>query len=191
MYKVRVVKKRLCGIRLRKHQKCRNVPPEWMDIELLEEIKEAKKKSKRCHFVFVRKGSFVLRYNIEKIYASHFNSFYQILLGCKCMYFGLSFSSVGADFRALMASIFVINISELLATLEMDLQHGITSFDTVLGQRMYFGLSFNRVDADFRALIAPIFVKVIREKFVENISIIQLEKYTLINKATVHTRSNS
>uniref|UniRef100_A0A1A9VG27 Uncharacterized protein n=1 Tax=Glossina austeni TaxID=7395 RepID=A0A1A9VG27_GLOAU len=31
--------KRLCGIHLRKHQKCRNVPPEWMDIELLEESK--------------------------------------------------------------------------------------------------------------------------------------------------------
>uniref|UniRef100_A0A1A9ZIU5 Conserved oligomeric Golgi complex subunit 8 n=1 Tax=Glossina pallidipes TaxID=7398 RepID=A0A1A9ZIU5_GLOPL len=87
-------------------------------------------------------------------------------------------------------------ISEFLATLEMDLQRGITSFDTVLGQCMYFGLSFSRVGADFRALMAPIFVKVIREKFVENINIVsnqfenELEKYTLINKATVHTRSN-
>uniref|UniRef100_A0A1B0A5Y2 DNA replication complex GINS protein PSF2 n=1 Tax=Glossina pallidipes TaxID=7398 RepID=A0A1B0A5Y2_GLOPL len=34
------------AIHLRKHQKCRIVPPEWMDIELLEEIKEAEKKSK-------------------------------------------------------------------------------------------------------------------------------------------------
>uniref|UniRef100_A0A1A9UNX7 Uncharacterized protein n=1 Tax=Glossina austeni TaxID=7395 RepID=A0A1A9UNX7_GLOAU len=37
----------LCGIHLRKHQKCRNMPPEWMDIELLEEIKDAEKRSKR------------------------------------------------------------------------------------------------------------------------------------------------
>uniref|UniRef100_A0A1A9W1R1 Conserved oligomeric Golgi complex subunit 8 n=1 Tax=Glossina brevipalpis TaxID=37001 RepID=A0A1A9W1R1_9MUSC len=88
-------------------------------------------------------------------------------------------------------------ISEFLATLEMDLQRGITSFDTVLGQCMYFGLSFSRVGADFRALMAPIFVKVIREKFIGNINLIsnqfeiELEKYTLINKSTVHSRSNA
>uniref|UniRef100_A0A1A9WDL8 DNA replication complex GINS protein PSF2 n=1 Tax=Glossina brevipalpis TaxID=37001 RepID=A0A1A9WDL8_9MUSC len=34
------------AVHLRKHKKCRIVPPEWMDMELLEEIKEAEKKSK-------------------------------------------------------------------------------------------------------------------------------------------------
>lgn len=75
----------------------------------------------------------------------------------------------------------------------MDLQRGITSFDTVLGQCMYFGLSFSRVGADFRALMAPIFVRVIKDKFLGAISSVndqferELEKYTLINKITVHT----
>uniref|UniRef100_A0A1B0ABC9 Uncharacterized protein n=1 Tax=Glossina pallidipes TaxID=7398 RepID=A0A1B0ABC9_GLOPL len=41
--------KRLCGIHLRTHRKCRNVPPEWMGMELLEEIKEAAKKSKKLY----------------------------------------------------------------------------------------------------------------------------------------------
>ncbi|XP_013107647.1 probable DNA replication complex GINS protein PSF2 [Stomoxys calcitrans] len=34
------------GIHLRKQQKCRIVPPEWMDMDLLEEIKEEEKRSK-------------------------------------------------------------------------------------------------------------------------------------------------
>ncbi|XP_013109965.2 conserved oligomeric Golgi complex subunit 8 [Stomoxys calcitrans] len=86
-------------------------------------------------------------------------------------------------------------ITDFLRTLEMDLQRGITSFDTVLGQCMYFGLSFSRVGADFRALMAPIFVRVIKEKFLKSISTVnenfemELEKYTLINKITVHTRN--
>lgn len=79
----------------------------------------------------------------------------------------------------------------------MDLQRDITSFDTVLGQCMYFGLSFSRVGADFRALMAPIFVKVIKQKFMKNIASVnhsfekELDKYTLINKITVHNRTAS
>ena len=34
------------AIHLRKQQKCRIVPPEWMDIERLEHIKDEEKKSK-------------------------------------------------------------------------------------------------------------------------------------------------
>lgn len=34
------------AIHLRKQQKCGIVPPEWMDIEQLEDIKEAEKRSK-------------------------------------------------------------------------------------------------------------------------------------------------
>lgn len=79
----------------------------------------------------------------------------------------------------------------------MDLQRGITSFDTVLGQCMYFGLSFSRVGADFRALMAPIFVRVIKEKFLNAIAVVnenfekELEKYTLINKSAIQTRHPS
>lgn len=34
------------AVHLRKQQKCRIVPPEWMDIEKLEDIKEEEKRSK-------------------------------------------------------------------------------------------------------------------------------------------------
>lgn len=91
-----------------------------------------------------------------------------------------------------------LQICEFLKTLEFDLQRGVVLFDTVLGQCMYFGLSFSRVGADFRALMVPIFVKVIKEKFLRAIALVnqnfekELEKYTLINKVTVHhTNVNS
>ncbi|XP_061392593.1 conserved oligomeric Golgi complex subunit 8-like [Musca vetustissima] len=100
---------------------------------------------------------------------------------------------VSCDGERLFQSWLHEKISDFLKTLEMDLQRGITSFDTVLGQCMYFGLSFSRVGADFRALMAPIFVRVIKEKFFNAIGNVneqferELEKYTLINKITVHT----
>lgn len=40
------------AIHLRKQQKCRIVPPEWMDIEQLEDIKEAEKRSKYVSLYF-------------------------------------------------------------------------------------------------------------------------------------------
>lgn len=76
----------------------------------------------------------------------------------------------------------------------MDLERGVNSIETVLGQCMYFGLSFSRVGADFRALIAPIFVRMVRQKFETSISQVndhfeqELEKFTLINKVTLHSR---
>ncbi|XP_039949838.1 conserved oligomeric Golgi complex subunit 8 [Bactrocera tryoni] len=87
-------------------------------------------------------------------------------------------------------------IDDFLHTLEFDLERGISSFDTVLGQCMYFGLSFSRVGADFRGLMVPIFLRVIRRNFGNAISTVnqsfaqELERYTLINKVTLHTRAH-
>ncbi|XP_023298270.2 conserved oligomeric Golgi complex subunit 8 [Lucilia cuprina] len=104
---------------------------------------------------------------------------------------------VSCDGSRLFQSWLHEKITDFLKTLEFDLQRGIVLFDTVLGQCMYFGLSFSRVGADFRALMVPIFVKVIKEKFLSAIAVVnqsfekELQKYTLINKVTVHNRNSA
>ncbi|KAH8323542.1 hypothetical protein KR067_013234 [Drosophila pandora] len=86
-------------------------------------------------------------------------------------------------------------INAFLETLQRDLQLGVGSVETVLGQCMYFGLSFSRVGADFRALMAPIFVDVIRCRFessVEEVNVQferELDRFTLINKVALHLHS--
>lgn len=71
--------------------------------------------------------------------------------------------------------------------MEQDLP-GVTSIDSILGQCTYFGLSFGRVGVDFTGRISDIFVRVIGEKFEQDIRRTtkkfekSMETFTLINK---------
>ncbi|XP_053304768.1 conserved oligomeric Golgi complex subunit 8 [Spea bombifrons] len=83
-------------------------------------------------------------------------------------------------------------VSEFLQVLETDLQRGVGGrLDSLLGQCMYFGLSFSRVGADFRGQLAPIFQRVAAENFTkaahEAVEKFQdeMDMYTLLPTPTV------
>ncbi|XP_054856196.1 conserved oligomeric Golgi complex subunit 8 isoform X2 [Eublepharis macularius] len=83
-------------------------------------------------------------------------------------------------------------VAEFLQILEHDLQRGVGGrLDSLLGQCMYFGLSFSRVGADFRGQLAPIFQRVALHTFQkvvqEAVSKFQeeMDSYTLISAPAV------
>ncbi|TSL75296.1 Conserved oligomeric Golgi complex subunit 8 [Bagarius yarrelli] len=72
----------------------------------------------------------------------------------------------------------VQQIAYFLQTLERDLERGVGSrLDSLLGQCMYFGLSFSRVGADFRGQLAPMFQRVAMETFSKGVQE-AVEKFT-------------
>ncbi|XP_028595700.2 conserved oligomeric Golgi complex subunit 8 isoform X1 [Podarcis muralis] len=89
-------------------------------------------------------------------------------------------------------------VSQFLLVLERDLQRGVGSrLDSLLGQCMYFGLSFSRVGADFRGLLIPIFQRValvtFKRAMQEAVNKFQEEmnSYTLISVPTALGNSSS
>lgn len=90
-------------------------------------------------------------------------------------------------------------IDEFLIILQQDLARGVASLETCLGQCMYFGLSLSRVGADFRGLMASIFIRTITKKFSDAVFHctkqfeVDIEAYTLINKpaGTMRRRKSS
>jgi len=73
------------------------------------------------------------------------------------------------DNRLLFTSWLSKKVNEFLTILADDLDAGINSFESILGQAMYFGLSFSRVGYDFRPLLAPIFSNAIEKQFISKL----------------------
>lgn len=96
--------------------------------------------------------------------------------------------SNAGDENKLLFSWLSRKVEQFLKTLDTDLNRGIASLDTVLGQCMYFGMSFSRIGADFRSQMAPIFLRVISKRVEEGVKVatkefqLEMENYTLINR---------
>ena len=87
-------------------------------------------------------------------------------------------------------------VSQFLTTLETDLSTGVgTRLDSVLGQCMYFGLSFSRVGADFRGLLVPIFQRAVLSDLIVSIRQADqhleeaMQSYTLIGTSGLMTNT--
>ncbi|XP_076988958.1 conserved oligomeric Golgi complex subunit 8 isoform X2 [Tamandua tetradactyla] len=83
-------------------------------------------------------------------------------------------------------------VSQFLQVLETDLLRGVGGrLDSLLGQCMYFGLSFSRVGADFRGQLAPIFQQVAISTFQKAIQEAvekfqdEMNSYTLISAPAI------
>ncbi|KFO20030.1 conserved oligomeric Golgi complex subunit 8 isoform X1 [Fukomys damarensis] len=88
-------------------------------------------------------------------------------------------------------------VSQFLQVLEADLCRGIGGrLDSLLGQCMYFGLSFSRVGADFRGQLAPIFQRVAFTTFQKAIQEAvekfqdEMNSYTLISAPAILGSTN-
>ncbi|KAM7058130.1 conserved oligomeric Golgi complex subunit 8 isoform 1-T1 [Molossus nigricans] len=88
-------------------------------------------------------------------------------------------------------------VSQFLQVLETDLHRGIGGrLDSLLGQCMYFGLSFSRVGADFRGQLAPVFQQVAISTFQKAIQEAvekfqdEMNSYTLILAPAILGSSN-
>nr|XP_019612391.1 PREDICTED: conserved oligomeric Golgi complex subunit 8 [Rhinolophus sinicus] len=88
-------------------------------------------------------------------------------------------------------------VSQFLQVLETDLHQGIGGrLDSLLGQCMYFGLSFSRVGADFRGQLAPVFQRVAISTFQKAIQEAvekfqdEMNSYTLISAPAILGSSN-
>ncbi|CAF1030794.1 unnamed protein product [Brachionus calyciflorus] len=67
-------------------------------------------------------------------------------------------------------------INFFLAILERDIKLGVGNrLDGVLSQSMYFGLAFSRVGLDFRALMIPIFERIVFEQFKKQVDLANLK----------------
>lgn len=83
-------------------------------------------------------------------------------------------------------------VSEFLRTLRRDLDRGVGGrLDSLLGQCMYFGLSFSRVGVDFRGQLAPLFQRVAADAFAKAVEEAvekfreEMNSYTLISAPAV------
>jgi len=63
-------------------------------------------------------------------------------------------------------------VNEFLEIVSVDLDSGFNSLESVIGQAMYFGLSFSRVGFDFRPLLVPLFIRAVKKQLEVKLDVI-------------------